>query len=96
LLNLQEVKVRPVLTTEEQKFQQLMAEHYYLGALPKIGETLWHVATWQNKWVAIMTLSAAAWKCAARDQWTGWDFRLISGNPQTTIHYWRPENHDQR
>jgi hypothetical protein len=39
LLNLQEVKVRPVLTTEEQKIQQLMAEHYYLGALPKIGET---------------------------------------------------------
>jgi len=75
LLKLQEVTVRPVLKLEERKFQQLMAEHHYLGALPKIGETLWYVATWQNEWVAVMTFSAAAWKCAARDQWIGWDFR---------------------
>ena len=52
-----------------------MATHHYLGALPKIGETLWHVAIWQDKWVALMIFSAAAWKCAARDQWIGWDFR---------------------
>jgi len=52
-----------------------MADHHYLGALPKIGETLWYVAIWKEKWVALMTFSAAAWKCAARDQWIGWDFR---------------------
>jgi hypothetical protein len=75
LLNLQEVEVRLVLASEEQKFQELMAEHHYLGALPKIGETIWYVATWQDKWVALMIFSAAAWKCAARDQWIGWNFR---------------------
>jgi len=75
LLNLHEIVVRPVLLSEEQKFQKLMATHHYLGALPKIGETLWHVAIWQDKWVALMIFSAAAWKCAARDQWIGWDFR---------------------
>ena len=75
MLNLHEIVVRPVLLSEEQKFQKLMATHHYLGALPKIGETLWHVAIWQDKWVALMIFSAAAWKCAARDQWIGWDFR---------------------
>jgi hypothetical protein len=48
LLNLQEVIVRPVFRSEELKFQKLMAEHHYLGALPKIGETIWYVATWQD------------------------------------------------
>ena len=75
MLNLQEITVRPVSVSEEHKFQKLMSEHHYLGALPKIGETLWYVATWQEKWVALMTFSAAAWKCAARDQWIGWNFR---------------------
>ena len=75
MLNLHEIVVRPVLLSEEQKFQKLMATHHYLGILPKIGETLWHVALWQDKWVALMIFSAAAWKCAARDQWIGWDFR---------------------
>jgi hypothetical protein len=52
-----------------------MQEHHYLGSLPKIGETLWYVATWRNQWVALLSFSAAALKCAPRDQWIGWDFR---------------------
>ena len=75
MLNLQEVAVRPVFSFEDLRFQKLMAEHHYLGALPKIGETIWYIATWQENWVALITFSAAAWKCGARDQWIGWDFR---------------------
>ena len=75
LLNLKEVQVRPVRSTEEQRFQELMQEQHYLGALPKIGETLWYVGAWQDEWVALLSFSAAAWKCAARDRWIGWDFR---------------------
>jgi len=52
-----------------------MQEHHYLGRLPKISETLWYLALWQNQWVALLSFSAAAWKCAARDQWIGWDSR---------------------
>ncbi len=52
-----------------------MQAHHYLGALPKIGRTLWYVATWKGQWVALLSFSAAAWKCAARDRWIGWDFR---------------------
>jgi len=74
-LSLKEVRLRPVRRCEEQRYQALMQRHHYLGALPKIGETLWYVATWHAQWVALLSFSAAAWKCAVRDQWIGWDFR---------------------
>lgn len=74
-MNLKEVQVRPVRSTEEPRYQELMQEQHYLGDLPKIGETLWYVGAWQDEWVALLSFSAAAWKCAARDRWIGWDFR---------------------
>jgi hypothetical protein len=74
-LNLREIVLQPVAVHEEARFQALMAAHHYLGALPKIGHTRWYVATWNGEWLALMSFSAAAWKCAARDAWIGWDFR---------------------
>lgn len=70
-----EIFVRRVHSTEEQRFQQLMQQHHYLGALPKISETLWYIATFNDQWVALLTFSAAALKCSVRDRWIGWDFR---------------------
>lgn len=52
-----------------------MQTHHYLGSLPKIGETLWYVAIWRSQWVALLSFSASALKCAARDCWIGWNFR---------------------
>ncbi len=52
-----------------------MGEHHYLGSLPKIGETIWYVASRHDEWVALVSFSASAWKCAARDRWIGWTFR---------------------
>jgi hypothetical protein len=75
-LNLREVAVRPVRRSEEQRYQDLMQEHHYLGSLPKIGETLWYVSSWHDEWITLLSFSAAAWKCAARDRWIGWTFRL--------------------
>ena len=75
MVQLEEVRVRPVQRREEPRFQELMQAHHYLGALPKIGETLWYVATYREAWVALLSFTAAAWKCAVRDRWIGWDFR---------------------
>jgi hypothetical protein len=72
---LPELIVRPVERREEARYQELMAQHHYLGGLPKIGETLWYVATWRGQWLAQLSLSACALKCGARDRWIGWDFR---------------------
>lgn len=75
MLSLRDILVRPVMANEEIRFQELMQAHHYLGALPKIGETLWYVAVWREEWVALLCFSAAALKCAARDRWIGWNFR---------------------
>ena len=74
-----EIHVRPVERSEEARYQGQMASHHYLGALPKIGETVWYVATWREQWVAQLSLSASALKCGVRDRWIGWDFRTQYG-----------------
>ena len=76
---LKEILVRPVEPSEEARYQEQMARHHYLGALAKIGETAWYVATWREQWVAQLNLSAAALKCGVRDRWIGWDFRSQYG-----------------
>lgn len=75
MLNLHQITVRLIIKSEEKRFQSLMQAHHYLGALPKIGETLWYVALWRNEWIALLSFSAAALKCAVRDQWIGWQYR---------------------
>ncbi|TAL92128.1 MAG: DUF4338 domain-containing protein [Rhodanobacter sp.] len=87
-----EIIVRPVERDEESRYQAQMAAQHYLGALPKIGETLWYVATWRGQWLAQIGLSAAALKCGVRDAWIGWDFRsqfdrlkLIANNSRFLI-----------
>jgi len=52
-LNLKEILVRPVRRFEEKRYQALMQAHHYLGAMPKIGKTLWYVAIWCGQWVAL-------------------------------------------
>ncbi|MFC1895686.1 Druantia anti-phage system protein DruA [Thermodesulfobacteriota bacterium] len=74
-MNLSEVRVRPVLCSEEPRYQELMHDHHYLGALAKISETIRYVAIFREQWVALLSFSAPALKCAARDQWIGWSYR---------------------
>jgi len=74
-MHLQEIIVRPVQRFEECNFRELMQNHHYLGALPKIGNTLWYVATYRDEWQALLVFSASALKCGTRDKWIGWDYR---------------------
>jgi hypothetical protein len=97
VLNLQEIVLRPVRPVEEPHYREQMQKHHYLGFLPKIGETLWYLASWQNEWVALLSFSTPAWKCAARDRWIGWDLRheydrlhLVTNNSRFLIF---PEYH---
>lgn len=91
-VNLHEIKLRPVTVGEEPRFKELLDAHHYLGSVAKIGHTIWYVATWQGQWLALLVLNAAAWKCAARDRWIGWDLRyqydrlhLIANNARFLI-----------
>ena len=92
MFDLLKVRVQLVSRLEEQRFQKLMQTHHYLGALPKISETLWYVATFTDQWIALLSFSAAALKCSARDRWIGWDFRhqydrlkLVTNNSRFVI-----------
>src|SRR5436305_14525727 len=76
---LSEMVVRLVRSDEQRRYQQLMRAHHYLGYLPKIGETLWYVATWREQWLARLSFSRSALKCAVRDRWTGWTLRQHEG-----------------
>jgi hypothetical protein len=91
-LNLHEITLQPVAACDEVRFQSLLDAHHCLGSLPKIGHTLWYVAAWRGQWLALLNFCAAAWKCAARDRWIGWDFRhqydrlhLIANNSRFLI-----------
>ncbi len=91
-VNLHTLRVRPVIKSEEARYRDLMRQHHYLGDLPKIGHSLWYVATHGEEWAALLSFSASAWKCGARDRWIGWDFRhqydrlsLIANNSRFLI-----------
>ncbi len=64
--------VTPVEREREREFQQLMQKHHYLGALCKIGNTIRYVAAVDGQWLGVLSFSAPALKCAARDEWIGW------------------------
>jgi len=69
------LEVHPVDPSQEHEFQRLMQAHHYLGSLPKIGNTIWYVATVAGQWQALLSFSAPALKCSARDEWIGWGYR---------------------
>lgn len=98
--NLRDIVIRPVAQSEERRYQELMQAHHYLGALPKIGETLWYVATVKEEWAALLSFSSAALKCGVRDRWIGWSYRhqydrlhLVTNNSRFLIlPEWRYRN----
>lgn len=53
MFDLAQVVVCPVVQIDERRLQHLMQEHHYLGASPKISETIWYVATFGDTWVAL-------------------------------------------
>lgn len=70
-----QLKVTVVTLSQERDFKDLMQAHHYLGALPKIGNTLWYIATVEDQWLALLSFSAPALQCKARDNWIGWGYR---------------------
>ena len=91
-VSLQDILVRPVRNTEEEQFRDLMSRHHYLGHLPKIGNTIWYVALWQETIVALLSFSSSALRCAVREHWIGWSYRhqfarlnLIANNSRFLI-----------
>lgn len=64
----------PVSEPEERRrFQRLLKQHHYLGALRPVGEQMWYVAVdGQGQWLALLLFSAASKHLKHRDRWIGW------------------------
>lgn len=69
-------QIRVVLLTElrdRRRFQRLLQQHHYLGALKPVGEQMYYAAVdAQGRWLALLLFSAAARHLKHRDQWIGW------------------------
>lgn len=74
-MQLKEIYVRPIIHQEHDRYHELMERHHYLGSAHPVGETLQYVAICRTQWIALLSFSSAALKCAARDQWIGWCYR---------------------
>lgn len=84
-MGLKKLEARIVLREEEEKFKDLLTRYHYLGSVPKIGNTIWYVATIDERWVALAGFSVSALKVKARDQWIGWDFRHQNGRLRLAV-----------
>jgi len=74
-LQLKKIYVRPIVHQEYERYHELMERHHYLGSAHPVGETMHYIAIWRAQWIALLSFSSAALKCAARDQWIGWRYR---------------------
>lgn len=55
-------------------FESLLHHHHYLGYTSAVGMNLKYlVRDRQGRPVACALFGSAAWRCAARDRWLGWD-----------------------
>ncbi|MDE2724208.1 MAG: DUF4338 domain-containing protein [Gemmatimonadota bacterium] len=87
-----QLDLRLIKRGEQAQFDDLMAKHHPCGALRRIGHELHYVVTHESGWIALISFSPAALKCAARDQWIGWPeqlrtdrLRLIANNSRFLI-----------
>jgi hypothetical protein len=64
--------VRPIKPHEEQRWNQLMDKHHYLGFRHLVGESIKYVAELDHQWLALLGWAAAAFKCTKRDKWIAW------------------------
>jgi hypothetical protein len=55
------------------KLEACVARYHYLGYRSRVGQNLQYwISSAQGRPLACVLFGAAAWQCAARDQWIGW------------------------
>jgi hypothetical protein len=81
---------------DQRLFNTLLERHHYLGHRRTVGENLGYlVRDAQGREVGCVLFGSAAWKCAGRDAWIGWDRRsreaklgLLTNNTRFLILPW--------
>ncbi len=66
---------------QDQLFRCLLSHYHYLGLYHPVGESMkYFVHSHDGRPLACLLFSAAAWKCAARDTWIGWNASVRTQN----------------
>lgn len=91
-INLDGIFVRPIRPEEDSRWNEIMAQHHYLGFRQLVGRSMKYVAECEGKWAALLGWSTAAFKVKARDTWIGWTkeaqwerLRFIANNSRFLI-----------
>jgi hypothetical protein len=83
--DLQPLRIQVVLpkSVDATLFNGLLAHYHYLGHRHTVGETMRYLV-WDrfDRPVACLLFGAAAWHCADRDKWMGWDRAIRDRNLQ--------------
>jgi hypothetical protein len=67
------VTVRLVREEEQERFDRLLVERHYLHSAERVGEQLCYVAQdAEQRWVALLSWSAPAYRLKDREAWIGW------------------------
>lgn len=56
-MDLSKVTVGPVAADDDERYQARLEQHHYLGAIPKIGQTVRYVAQYSGTWVGLLSFS---------------------------------------
>lgn len=81
LKDLLPVSIRQVRRTVHEKlFNSLIDQHHYLGYTRPVGEHLKYIAFSQNRPIACITFSSAAWHLGSRDRFIGWKPQVRKNN----------------
>jgi len=64
--------VRPIVPSEQPRWDQLVTQRHYLKNARLVGEQRRYVAEYAGQWLVLLGWSAPAWHLQARDQWLGW------------------------
>ena len=80
---------------ESSLWNELIERYHYLGYQPLPGAQLRYLVYAEHRLVAVLGFSAAAWKCAPRDQFIGWtpdarkaNLNLVVNNSRFLIPPW--------
>ncbi|MCW5551507.1 MAG: DUF4338 domain-containing protein [Verrucomicrobiae bacterium] len=77
-LLLREVRVRLSESSEQARFDELLAEKHYLKNPTVVGQVLRYVADYQGQWLALLVFSSAAFHIKPRDRWLHWSARQVA------------------
>ena len=70
---LDELRVRLIRPEEQPRYDRLIEQEHYLHNAALVGEQLRYVAVdGQDRWLALLSWSAAAYRLRAREAWVGW------------------------